>query len=566
MVFFFPFGFRRAGRQAAMERPDGRANEGAPVEGANNSGPRSVVKTEAQLIGDNAPAGSAVRAVPALAAAFVSLGVLALYWQTAASIVAIWLRSETFAHGFIIIPICLWLVWRRRDVLARIPADPWWPALIGVFLSGALWLVASAADALGVKQFALAFMLQAAIITVVGRKLTRELLFPLAFLLFAVPAGEIFVPTLIEWTADFTVNALRWSGVPVYREANYFIIPSGSWSVVEACSGIRYIIASVMVGTIYAAVAYRSTKRRVAFLTASILVPIVANWLRAYMIVMIAHLTNNTFAVGVDHIIYGWVFFGIVMLLLFWVGSFWSETEPALQPGAAAQARLGGAGAPGSDVRRLFAAALAAIAIAGLWLPIESIVARPATIDVPLLRPLAGENGWVYSETSPSAWKPHYVGYASELDQTFVKGGHKVGLYVAYFRNQEKGRELITSGNGLVTMQDLRWRQLTTRSENIEWADAQVEVHRAEIAETNARLVAYRLYWVNGTVTSSDYVGKALIAWSKLRGRGDDSALIVIYTLWPAAGTDVDAALRDFATAMSPSIVRLLYSTRSGWK
>ena len=110
-------------------------------------------------------------------------------------------------------------------MLARIAADPWWPALIGVFLSGALWLVASAAGALGVKQFALAFMLQAAIITVVGRKLTRELLFPLAFLLFAVPAGEIFVPTLIEWTADFTVNALRWSGVPVYREANYFIIP-----------------------------------------------------------------------------------------------------------------------------------------------------------------------------------------------------------------------------------------------------------------------------------------------------------------------------------------------------
>ena len=59
--------------------------------------------------------------------------------------------------------------------------------------------------------------------------------------------------------------------------------------------------------------------------------PIVANWLRAYMIVMIGHLSNNKLAVGVDHIIYGWVFFGLVMLLLFWVGSFWQESPRPLQ-------------------------------------------------------------------------------------------------------------------------------------------------------------------------------------------------------------------------------------------
>src|SRR4029077_2223580 len=120
----------------------------------------------------------------------------------------------------------------------------------------------------------------------------------------------------------------RASGVPVYREANHFSIPSGRWSVVEACSGIRYIIASVMVGTIYAALAYSSMRRRALFIVASILVPVVANWLRAYLIVMLGHLSNNRIAVGVDHLIYGWVFFGIVMALLFWVGSFWQQ-DPA---------------------------------------------------------------------------------------------------------------------------------------------------------------------------------------------------------------------------------------------
>ncbi|MBZ5653131.1 MAG: exosortase A [Acidobacteriia bacterium] len=274
-----------------------------------------------------APVNAALRSPAAWACLLAVVLILAIHRDTAQSIVAIWIRSETFTHGFLVVPICLWLAWRSRAAVAATPARPWWPGIAFVALAAALWVVASAADALGVRQFALAFMLQAAIVTVIGLPMARVLAFPIAFLLFAVPFGEIFIPTMIEWTANFTVAALRFSGVPVYREVNLFVIPTGSWSVVAACSGVRYVIASLMVGTLFAAIAYRSWRRRALFMAASILVPIVANWLRAYMIVMLGHLSNNRLAVGVDHIIYGWIFFGVVMLLLFWVGSFWQEDE-----------------------------------------------------------------------------------------------------------------------------------------------------------------------------------------------------------------------------------------------
>src|SRR2546423_1258251 len=81
--------------------------------------------------------------------------------------------------------------------------------------------------------------------------------------------------------------------------------PTGSWWIVEACSGLRYLIASAMVGMLYAYLAYRSLSRRIAFVAASLAVPILANWLRAYMIVMIGYLSGNRLAVGIDHIIYG---------------------------------------------------------------------------------------------------------------------------------------------------------------------------------------------------------------------------------------------------------------------
>jgi EpsI family protein len=359
------------------------------------------------------------------------------------------------------------------------------------------------------------------------------------------------------------VAALRWSGVPVYREANLFIIPSGAWSVVEACSGIRYIIASVMIGTIYSALAYRSTRRRLMFMAAAILVPIVANWLRAYMIVMLGHLSNNKLAVGVDHIIYGWIFFGLVMLLLFWIGSFWQQDMPASAPAQPATASSSTGAASGTAPRVLFVAAVAAIIAAGLWVPLEARIDRATDRITPSIPVIAGANGWNATQVPYPDWKPRYRGYAAELRQAFSKDGRDVGLYIAYYRQQSKGSELITSGNQLVVPEDWKWKQMGSGSDRIEWAGQSERVDRADLTGLDSALQAYRLYWVGGAVTSSQYMAKALQAWSKLSGRGDDAALIVIYTPRRSREDDSGSAVRAFARDMSPSIERALAAARA---
>jgi EpsI family protein len=79
----------------------------------------------------------------------------------------------------------------------------------------------------------------------------------------------------------------------------------------------------------------------------------------------------------------------------------------------------------------------------------------------------------------------------------------------------------------------------------------------------DSALQAYRLYWVGGAVTSSQYMAKALQAWSKLSGRGDDAALIVIYTPRRSREDDSGSAVRAFARDMSPSIERALAAARA---
>ncbi|MBK9685552.1 MAG: exosortase A [Betaproteobacteria bacterium] len=298
-------------------------------------------------------------ALLALGAVLLVLG--GLYADTVSSMVGIWYRSETFAHAFLVPPITLWLVWRQRGALVQLTPRPQPWLLLGLAAFASLWLLADLVLVNAAAQFAWVAMLVLAVPAVLGLQVAMTILFPLLFLFFAVPIGEFMTVPMMQWTADFTVAALRWSGVPVYREGLKFVIPSGSWSVVEACSGVRYLIASFMVGTLFAYLNYQSWKRRALFMLVSILVPIVANWLRAYMIVMLGHLSGNTIAVGADHLVYGWVFFGIVIMIMFLIGARWSEPEPAPPvgpgPGAAARNDHGAieaspaAGDPGRAVR-----------------------------------------------------------------------------------------------------------------------------------------------------------------------------------------------------------------------
>jgi exosortase A len=260
-----------------------------------------------------------------------SLILLAFAWTlgwlstTTAEIGEIWWRSDTYAHGLIVLPVFGWLVWRGRDRLAVAQARPAAWMAVPALLAGLAWLLGQMVSVAAASHFFLVSLVVITLVGTLGWPLSRVLLFPLMFLFFGVPIGDFMLPTLMKYTAEFTVWALRLSGVAVYQEGLHFVVPNGRWSVVEACSGIRYLIASLTVGALYAYLNYTSLKRRLLFMLVAVAVPVLANWIRAYMIVMLGYLSDNRIAAGVDHLIYGWVFFGIVISLVFWIGGRWHE-------------------------------------------------------------------------------------------------------------------------------------------------------------------------------------------------------------------------------------------------
>src|SRR5678816_1574240 len=219
-------------------------------------------------------------------------------WPTTRSMVEIWKHSSAYGHCYLVIPVAVWMAWRESSALASVPLSPFWLGLVVIAAIGFVWLLGELASVAVVTQFAAIGLVVATVLTVFGRTWARQLAFPLGFLFFAVPFGEGLLPILMEWTADVTVGALRVTGIPVYREGNYFVLPSGAWSVVEACSGVRYLIAAFMVGCIFAWLHYRTSIKRVVFVCLALAVALVSNWLRAYAIVLMGHLSNNRIGTG----------------------------------------------------------------------------------------------------------------------------------------------------------------------------------------------------------------------------------------------------------------------------
>ena len=492
---------------------------------------------------------------------------LFLYRETAIAMVTIWSRSETFTHGFLVPPIVLWLVWRQRQAMAALVPRPMAGAFVFAAAAAFAWLLGDLVAVNAVTQLMLVALLVLAVPAVLGMQVTRLIIFPLGFLFFCVPIGEFLMPQLMEWTADFTVLALRLTGIPVYREGLQFVIPSGHWSVVEACSGVRYLIASLTVGTLFAYLNYQSTRRRVMFVIVSLLVPVVANWLRAYMIVMLGHLSGNTIAAGVDHLIYGWLFFGVVIMLMFIIGARWAEPDSV-----APVAREGTHLLPQAvSTSRLWLTVacfglLVGLPHAALWVMDQGDAAGPLTFNAPS----ALAEDWQTGAPEASVFKPVFQNPSAEISTNYASKGRDVGLYLGYYQHQNYARKLVSSDNVLVTSKDPRWVQVSSASRSLPLNGRTVTVRTAELRAAaslaqadESRLTVWQIYWINGNLTSNDYLAKVYSAVQRLTGRGDNSAALIIYAPKDQAG-GADAVLESFLLTNYQAINALLLKTRQG--
>lgn len=261
-----------------------------------------------------------------------------------AAAVGTWQASTAYNHCFLIIPIVLYLLWDRRFDLVGIAAQPTPAAVLLAVPLSLAWLAAERLGVMEGRQLVAVAFVELLFFLVFGRRLWWAMSGPLLYLFFLVPFGEFLTPRLQDATTFFIRHGLEIIGIPAYIDGYVIDIPQGTFFVAEACAGLRFLIASVAFGCLYALMMYRSPGRRAVFIVASMIVPIVANGFRGLGIVYLGYLLGSAQAAAADHVVYGWLFFSAVILVLIALGLPFRQDEMLARPafGLAARAAAGG--------------------------------------------------------------------------------------------------------------------------------------------------------------------------------------------------------------------------------
>jgi exosortase A len=477
----------------------------------------------------------------------------ALFYETFGSMVSIWMRSETFTHAFLILPISIWLVWEKREHLQYERPQPSWLGMIALIGCGFMWLFGYLVDALVVQQFAWVAAFISGIWAILGNRVAWAIAFPLGFLVFLIPFGEDLVPAMMEFTADFTVAMVRLTGIPVYREGLFFTLPSGNWSVVEACSGIRYLIASLTLGCLYSYLTYTSLKKRLIFIIISIIVPIIANGFRAYIIVMLGHVSDMKVATGFDHIIYGWVFFGFVIFILIMIGSRFRDADIDKKPDAkkilAMSNYVGG-------LKQAIQSAIVAIVLIGFW-PVLAYEVKNQEVNKVAsgIEPIPALEDWTILDQSDWQWQPVSVG-AEKLNQYFKKENVNIGMYLQYYFAQDQGAELINWRNVLLAPDLNGWRIIHQQKVDINIASKQVNVDETLIKGPDVQLLVWSWYRIGEYYTANKYAAKLLEGWAKISFSRSDAGKIIVAIPYDDNSNQIERAvlLQSFITEIMPDV------------
>jgi exosortase A len=283
-------------------------------------------------------------AAPALAAGILLL--VLLFHTEAGAAIHVWNTSTAYGHCWLVLPLVAWLLWERRAEAAVAMAPSPLLAILALPVA-VIWLAAYLLGIMEGRQLAAVACAEILLLSVLGRRLWWALSAAFLYLFFLVPFGAFVTPALQDFTAGFVAHGLDALNIPSRVTAYKIEIPEGQFYVAEACAGLRFLIASVAFGVLYAVTLFRSPLRRIVFILAAVAVPIIANGFRALGIVVLGHALGSAQAAETDHVLYGWIFFSIVILLLALAGLPFRQDAPAspapgaTSPAAASPAALG---------------------------------------------------------------------------------------------------------------------------------------------------------------------------------------------------------------------------------
>lgn len=495
---------------------------------------------------------------------FIVFGAVAgIFWPTASHLLTSWGENDLGNHALLVVLVVWVLIWNLRHELSVLPIRPFLFGFVGLIGLGFIWLSGQLVFTLAATQFAVLAMVPMVVLTLLGVRWLTTLAFPFFVLVFALPLWGPLVPTLVRWTAKFVELAIRASGVPIYREGAYFVLPSGSWSIADACSGAAFLSTCLLLGVLYAWTIYDSPRKRLLFVAGSAIIGVVGNWIRVYLTMMIAHMTDNRWLRN-DHYTFGWWLFAVFLSVFCWVGWRYRDAESSNSPSIQRNSAGLTAGFSPADRTPAFhfsAVSVAILATMVVWPLSESRLStlrERSTIEIAEIPP---KSGWSVVEKPSAEWTPELNNPSQVRVQTFEKGGQRVSVFVGIFGNESWSSKLVSASNQLAGGGKSDWSLAERGLVRTEVAGKLIDAQTGIVLGGRGRIVAWHWYWIDGVSTGNGLRAKFEQLLIRLEGMRTTSAWIAIYTVADTDSESRSTLLQEFMRDMGGALETALIAT-----
>jgi exosortase D (VPLPA-CTERM-specific) len=502
-----------------------------------------------------------------------TIGVVALYFSTLKWLIGHDWQEEDFNYCYLIPFIVLYFIWEKREKLASLRSRPSWKGLVPFCLGLAFFWFGE----LSGEYFTLYISLWLVIVGLVwihfGWEKIKAIWFALVMMLGMFPLPSIInvrltfgLKLLSSWLG---VAALQLCGMSAYREGNIIDLGFTQLQVVEACSGLRYLIPLAILSLILAYWAKGHIWKKIFLFLSSIPIAIAVNSLRIAATGVLYGIWGARVAEGFFHGFSGWLIFMFTLPVLFlelWVlGELpprehrpWTKAEVPGEAGndeAAADrsAQLARAASPpGKFFRPAF---VAVVVLLGLTLVLSKTVEFRE--HMPIKKPL-GELPLQLAE---------WTGKRDQMEQQFIDalhftdyamvdyegpGGKSINFYTAYYESQRKGEgthspETCLPGSG--------WLFREAGPTDVQIGPGRsIRVNRAFMEKMGQRELTYYWFAMRGRTLTSLYQVKFYTFWDALVRQRSDGALVRLITpIYQAEKMeDAEARLQGFTKLIVP--------------
>lgn len=445
---------------------------------------------------------------------------LVVYQQTVLYLTGLWnqLSIGEYAHGYLVLAISGYLIFNNRQRLSALTPCPEYRALVAVVAASMLWMVSALVGVQMLQAMALLLLVLVIVWAVLGNQVIRVLAFPILFISFAVPIWFPLSPVLQNLTADVVFWMIRLLNVPALRLDNMIVLPAGTLSITEACSGLRYLLAALTLGTLYAYINYSSLLARLLIVLVAAAAAVLANLLRVFIVVYLGYTTDMQHTFVHDHLSLGWYLFGGLVAILLFFDTYLHRRQPLVESDGSQMLHEEKTSMVGKKSLLYY---FILIVVGGLLVSLAPAVvsrinhqsADQVVNVVPELPEAAG--GWLRSVAGSDDWMPVYHGAVNQK-RFYQKDNNEVVLYMGYYPVQSQGEELINELNYISNKKV--WRTIYPRARIQDMGHRQVLEQLLDNGAKKQRLV---WYWYNiaGTPTTNIYEAKVLQALGLLTGK-----------------------------------------------